>query len=158
MSHPSISANPYMEKALELANYAPVTGDVPVGAVVVCNDRIVGVGWNAREAGKRITAHAELIALEAAAQELGRWKLDGCDLYVTLEPCSMCASAIVQARIRSLYFAAWDPKAGAAGSVIDLFHQAWLNHQVTVYEGIMEEAGKALLQDFFRNLRQSPTD
>ncbi len=149
----AIRPNAFMEKALMCAARALATGDVPIGAVVIRDGVIVGEGWNTREAEKQVTGHAELMALENGCRTLGDWKLEDCDLYVTLEPCSMCASAIIQARIRSVYFGAWDPKAGAAGSVIDLFHQPWLNHQVTVYEGIMEEHCQALLLDFFRNLR-----
>ena len=147
------ASNPFMEQALLAAHHALASCDVPVGAVVVHKGRIVGTGWNRREAEKRVTAHAEMMALEAACRTLGRWKLDDCDLYVTLEPCSMCASAMMQARICSVYFGAWDPKAGAAGSVIDLFNESWVNHHVTVYEGIMEDPCKQMLIDFFSNLR-----
>lgn len=152
--------NPFMAQALLAAKNTVASCDVPVGAVVVHKDRIIGTGWNRREAEKSVTAHAEMMALEAACRTLGRWKLDDCDLYVTLEPCSMCASAMMQARIRSVYFGAWDPKAGAAGSAIDLFNESWVSHHVTVYEGIMEVPCKQMLIDFFRDLRhgQNPAD
>ena len=147
-------SNPFMECAVQAAQFAAFSQDVPVGAVVVHQGKVIGTGWNRREAENRITAHAEMMALEEACRTLGSWKLNDCDLYVTLEPCSMCASAIMQARIRALYFGAWDPKAGAAGSVIDLFREPWVNHHVTVYEGMMADRCKALLSDFFKNLRR----
>ena len=147
--------NPYMAQALECARNALLTGDVPVGAVVIKDDLVVGAGWNRREADHTVTAHAEILALEAANRTLGSWRLDDCDLYVTLEPCSMCASAIMQARMRAVYFGAWDPKAGAAGSVMDLFSEPWVNHRVVVYEGIMEQACRNLLDDFFKALRKA---
>jgi tRNA(adenine34) deaminase len=145
--------NQYMALALKAAGQSASSGDVPVGAVVVHGSHVIGTGWNRREAESRVTAHAEIIALEEACWVLGSWKLNDCDLYVTLEPCCMCASAIMQARIRSVYFGAWDPKAGAAGSVMDLFREPWVNHQVMVYEGIMADRCHALLTEFFRNLR-----
>ena len=148
-----LQRNPFMEQAILCAQNAGKTSDVPVGAVVVQNGKIVGTGWNCREAENRVIGHAEIMAMEEANKGLGSWRLDDCDLYVTLEPCSMCASAIVQARIRSVYFGAWDPKAGAAGSVMNLFGATWLNHRVTVYEGIMEEPCRKLLDDFFKALR-----
>lgn len=145
---------PFMEEATRLAKRATTTGDVPIGAVVVKDGIVIGSGWNRREAANKVTGHAELMALEAACEHLGSWRLDGCDLHVTLEPCAMCASAIIQARIRAVYFGAWDPKAGAAGSVINLFAEPWLNHRAEVYEGIMEQSCKSLLDDFFAQLRK----
>jgi tRNA(adenine34) deaminase len=147
--------NPHMAQALDCARRALQTGDVPVGAVVVKDGQVVGTGWNRREADHKVTAHAEILAIEAANRTVGSWRLDDCDLYVTLEPCAMCASAIMQARIRAVYFGAWDPKAGVAGSVMDLFSEPWVNHRVVVYEGIMEQACKALLDTFFKQLRKS---
>ena len=149
---------PHMELAILLANRALQRGDVPVGAVVVREGVVVGSGWNQREDCHKVTGHAELMALEDACRQLGSWRLDGCDLFVTLEPCTMCASAIIQARIRSVYFGAWDPKAGAAGSVMNLFEEPWINHRVTVYEGIMEQPCRALLEAFFGRLRQRMED
>ncbi len=147
--------NPLMAQALDCARRASQTGDVPVGAVVVKDGQVVGTGWNRREADHKVTAHAEILAIEAANRTLGSWRLDGCDLYVTLEPCSMCASAIMQARMRAVYFGAWDPKAGAAGSVMNLFSEPWVNHRVVVYEGIMEQACRDLLDNFFKELRKA---
>jgi len=144
---------PFMKEALRLAERATATGDVPIGAVVVKDGKVIGSGWNRREAENKVTGHAELMALEAACAYLGSWRLDGCDLHVTLEPCAMCASAIIQARVRAVYFGAWDPKAGAAGSVINLFAEPWLNHRVEVYEGIMDQPCKAVLDEFFTQLR-----
>lgn len=145
---------PFMRQAMDLARLAQQHGDVPIGAVVVRDGTVIGTGWNRREHLNKVTGHAEIMALEAACAYLGSWRLDGCDIHVTLEPCSMCASAIVQARIRAVYFGAWDPKAGAAGSVMDLFAAPWLNHRVEVYEGIMEQPCKEMLDAFFHQLRQ----
>ena len=147
--------NPWMAQALDCARQALQIGDVPVGAVVVKDGQVVGTGWNRREADHKVTAHAEILAIEAANRTLGSWRLDGCDLYVTLEPCSMCASAIMQARMRAVFFGAWDPKAGAAGSVMNLFSEPWVNHRVVVYEGIMEQACRDLLDNFFKELRKA---
>ena len=139
-----------MEVALEEARLALGTDDVPVGAVVIGPDGVVtGRGHNAREATGDPTAHAEMIALREAAAGLGRWRLDACPLVVTLEPCAMCAGAIVLARIPRLVLGAWDPKAGAAGSVHDLVRDRRLNHQVEVVGGVLEEECGALLQAFF---------
>lgn len=143
-----------MECALQAAQNTASSQDVPVGAIVVHQNKVIGTGWNRREAENRITAHAEMMALEEACRVQGTWKLNDCELYVTLEPCSMCASAILQARIRAVYFGAWDPKSGAAGSVFNLFREPWVNHHVTVYEGIMADHCQTLLSDFFRNLRR----
>lgn len=143
-----------MEVALEEARLALGTDDVPVGAVVIGPDGVVsGRGHNAREATADPTAHAELIALREAAAGLGRWRLDDCTLVVTLEPCAMCAGAIVLARIPRLVIGAWDPKAGAAGSVHDLVRDRRLNHRVEVVGGVLEEECGALLQAFFSERR-----
>ncbi len=146
--------NPFMQEALMVAaQKTKASGDVPVGAVVVKDGTIISFGWNVREAKQSVLGHAEMMAIEAACSALQSWRLDGCDLYVTLEPCAMCASAIIQARMRAVYFGTWDTKAGAAGSVINLFNEPWLNHRVIVYEGMMEVACKKLLTDFFKDLR-----
>lgn len=142
-----------MSLALQQARLAMEKDDVPVGAVIVAGSRVISAGRNLREVKKSATAHAEIAAIEAACEILGTWRLTGCDLYVTLEPCIMCAGAIINARIRSLYFGAFDPKAGACGSVTDVFRLRQLNHQVTVYSGIMEDACSALLKVFFLNKR-----
>ncbi|KGM14104.1 tRNA adenosine(34) deaminase TadA [Cellulomonas bogoriensis] len=144
-----------MRGALDEARLALVTGDVPVGALVVDPDgRVVGRGHNAREATGDPTAHAEVLALRTAAQHLGRWRLDDCTLVVTLEPCAMCAGALVLARVPRLVLGAWDPKAGATGSVHDLARDRRLNHQVEVYGGVLADECAALLRDFFAAHRQ----
>ncbi|HEY3545843.1 MAG TPA: tRNA adenosine(34) deaminase TadA, partial [Propionicimonas sp.] len=140
--------------ALTEARAATATGDVPVGCVVVdSTGAVVGRGRNAREATGDPTAHAEVLALRDAARTLGRWRLDDCTLVVTLEPCAMCAGAIVLARIHRLVLGAWDPKAGAAGSVHDLVRDRRLNHRVEVVGGVLEAECGAVLQDFFADRR-----
>lgn len=140
----------WMDRALAEARGALLTGDVPIGAVVVGPDGVVlGSGRNAREARGDATAHAEIEALRAASEALGSWRLVGCTLVVTLEPCTMCAGALVLARVDRLVFGAWDPKAGAAGSVRDVVRDRRLNHAVEVVPGIREEACSTLLRDFF---------
>jgi tRNA(adenine34) deaminase len=140
--------------ALAEARLAPGTGDVPVGAVVVgpAGD-VVGRGHNAREATGDPTAHAEVLALRDAAARLGRWRLDDCMLVVTLEPCAMCAGALVLARVPRLVLGAWDPKAGATGSVHDLVRDRRLNHRVEVVPGVRADECGALLRDFFEAQR-----
>jgi tRNA(adenine34) deaminase len=139
-----------MDRALAEARLALATGDVPVGAVVVdASGEVVGVGHNAREADSDPTAHAELIALRAAASGRGSWRLEDCTLVVTLEPCTMCAGAIVLARIPRLVIGAWDPKAGACGSTRDVVRDARLNHRVEVLGGVRAQECAAMLRDFF---------
>lgn len=143
-----------MGEALAEARLAPGTGDVPVGAVVVGpGGDVVGRGRNAREATGDPTAHAEVLALRDAAAHLGAWRLDGCTLVVTLEPCAMCAGAIVLARVARLVLGAWDPKAGAAGSVYDLVRDRRLNHRVEVLAGVRADECGALLTEFFSDRR-----
>ncbi|MFC8732114.1 nucleoside deaminase [Luteimicrobium sp. NPDC057192] len=143
-----------MGLALVEAGAAPATGDVPVGAVVVDSDGVVvGAGRNAREATGDPTAHAEVMALRAAAATLGRWRLDGCTLVVTLEPCAMCAGAIVLARVPRVVLGAWDPKAGATGSVWDLVRDPRSVHRVEVVGGVRDEECGHLLRTFFENQR-----
>lgn len=143
----------YMGLALKEAEAARVAGEVPVGAVVVHQGRIVGVGRNAPVGSNDPTAHAEIAALRAAAQTLGNYRLDDCELFVTLEPCAMCSGAMLHARIRRVVFGAADPKTGVAGSVLDLFAQPRLNHQTLVSGGVRAEECGALLSDFFRTRR-----
>ena len=146
-----------MSLALAEARLAGAEGEVPVGAIVVASGQIVGRGRNGRERLEDPTAHAELAALRAAARTLGRWRLSGCALYVTLEPCFMCAGALVNARLDRLVFAAKDPKAGAVGSLADVCRDARLNHQLAVTGGVMEVECGALLRDFFRQRRKKGT-
>jgi tRNA(adenine34) deaminase len=140
-----------MVSALAEARLAPATGDVPVGAVVLGPDGVeLARGRNAREALGDPTAHAEVVVLRAAAAVLGSWRLTGCTLVVTLEPCTMCAGALVLARVSRLVFGAWDAKAGAAGSVRDVVRDARLNHRIEVLAGVREEEASTLLRTFFR--------
>ena len=143
----------YMKAALRLAQKAAEEGEVPVGAVVVCEGRIVGRGRNRRETRKNALHHAEIEAIGKACKKLGGWRLHQCDLYVTLEPCPMCAGAIINARIKTVYYGAPDPKAGSCGSLINLFELPY-NHQPALVPGIMEDECAAVLRSFFRALRQ----
>jgi len=146
----------WMREALALAASAQARGEVPVGAIVVCEDTIVGRGGNAPIAANDPTAHAEIAALRGAATALNNYRLSNCDLYVTLEPCVMCAGAIIHARIRRLVFGAYDPKTGACGSVIDLFAQPRLNHHTAVAGGALAAECGALLSAFFAARRAAP--
>ena len=142
----------YMAQALDLAREAGAEGEVPVGCVIVRGEEIVGRGRNRREGDKSALAHAELEAIRQANQTLGGWRLWECTLYVTLEPCPMCAGAIINARIPRVVYGASDSKFGACRSVCSLFDMAF-NHHPTVEAGVMEQQAQALMQDFFRNLR-----
>ncbi|GAA1357449.1 tRNA adenosine(34) deaminase TadA [Arthrobacter koreensis] len=143
-----------MELALEQARAALDTGDVPIGAVVVGPDgSILGTGRNEREATGDPTAHAEVVAIREAAAALGEWRLEGCTLVVTLEPCAMCAGAIVLARIPRVVFGAWDEKAGASGSVFEILREPRLNHWVEVFPGVREDECAHLLREFFGSRR-----
>ena len=142
----------FMTEALALAKEAALAGEVPVGCVIVRGDQIVGRGRNRRESDKTALGHAELDAIRQACQTLGGWRLWECTLYVTLEPCPMCAGAIVNARIPRVVYGAKDTKSGACGSVCDLFSMDF-NHHPAVEAGILEEESAALLSDFFQNLR-----
>ena len=142
----------YMSLALELAREAAKLGEVPVGAVAVWDGEVVGTGFNRRETGKNALAHAELESIDTACRKLGGWRLHRCDLYVTLEPCPMCAGAIVNARIRRVVFGARDPKAGCFGSVSD-FAALPFNHRPEVVGGVLAEACAAELSAFFQRLR-----
>ena len=142
-----------MREALALARAAGERGEVPVGAVAVFEGRIVGRGVNARESARDPTAHAELLAIQEAARSLGRWRLSGVTVVVTLEPCAMCAGAMVLARVEKLVYAAPDPKAGAVGSLMDLSQDPRLNHRFPVERGILAEEAGELLRAFFRARR-----
>jgi tRNA(adenine34) deaminase len=142
-----------MREALVEAAKAAALGEVPVGALAVRDGAIVGRGCNRKETDRDPTAHAEMIALREASQTLGGWRLVGVTLYCTLEPCAMCAGAMVQARLPRLVWAADDPKMGAGGSVIDLLHHAGLNHRVEVVRGVLAEEAQAQLAEFFNSLR-----
>ena len=148
----------WMRLALAEAERALATQDVPVGAIAVHEGQVIGRGYNRREADKDPTAHAEIIAIRQAAATLGSWRLDGVTLYCTLEPCAMCAGAMVLARLPRLVYAATDPKAGAAGSVTDIARHHRLNHHVHVERGLYADEAGQLLREFFRGLRQSSRD
>ena len=147
----------YMRRALELAAQAAAEGDVPVGCVIVRDGAVVGRGRNRRETEHTALGHAELDAIRQACGALGGWRLSRCALYVTLEPCPMCAGAIINARVGTVCYGARDEKAGACGSVLDLFAERF-NHRPRVYGGVLKEACAALLQDFFHDLRKNSPD
>lgn len=143
----------FMKKAIELARLCAHEGEVPVGAVIVKNGEIVGTGRNRRELGKNALAHAEIEAINNACIRLGGWRLWECEMFVTLEPCPMCAGAIINSRIRRVVFGAYDKKAGSCGSVVNLFDFPY-NHKPEIIGGIFEEECAADLSDFFKNLRR----
>jgi tRNA(adenine34) deaminase len=143
----------WMRRALELARHAGEAGEVPVGALVVMNDEVIGEGWNQPIVSHDPTAHAEIVALRAAAQRMKNYRLPGAYLYVTLEPCAMCAGAVVHARIERVVYGAPDPKAGAAGSVFNLLQSASLNHRAEVIGGVMSDECGRMLQQFFQRRR-----
>lgn len=143
----------YMQAALAEARAAAAAEEVPVGAIIVFENRIVGIGQNRVLRTKDPTAHAEVVALRLAAMTLNNYRLTGCTLYTTLEPCSMCSGAILHSRIARLVFATPDPKAGAAGSVLSVINHPRLNHSVEVSSGLLAEESSALLRDFFRSRR-----
>lgn len=143
----------YMQAALEEAQKAFDLGEVPIGAVIVRNGEIIGRGHNERNTGKSPLLHAEITAIGQAAEAVGDWRLEDCSLYVTIEPCPMCAGAIVQARIPLVVFGARNAKAGCAGSILDLLREPRFNHQATVLEGVLETDCRRMMQRFFRSLR-----
>ncbi|MGQ0809751.1 MAG: tRNA adenosine(34) deaminase TadA [Nitrospiraceae bacterium] len=142
-----------MQLALEHAKLAPALGEVPIAALLVLDGQILAQAHNYREVWQDPTAHAEIVAIRAAARRRPSWRLTGVTLYVTVEPCLMCAGAIIQSRVSRLVFGARDPKAGACGSVFDIPAERRLNHRIEVTGGVLEEQSQALLQTFFRNLR-----
>ena len=143
-----------MAEALAQARLAAAEGEVPIGAVVVADGRVVGRGRNAREWLNDPTAHAEILALQEASRELGRWRLSGATMYATLEPCPMCAGALVNARVDRLVYAVTDPKAGAVDTLFDVVRDPRLNHRVEIASGVLAEECGALLREFFRQRRK----
>jgi tRNA(adenine34) deaminase len=143
----------FMHRALELAQRAALDAEVPVGALLVRGDDVIGEGWNRPIISQDPTAHAEVVALRAAAQRLQNYRLERTTLYVTLEPCAMCMGAALNARVSRVVFGAWDPKAGACGSVIDLPREPKLTHRVDVFGGVCSDESAALLRDFFESRR-----
>lgn len=144
----------FMKKAIEIAQKAAAIGEVPIGAVVVKDEDIIASGYNLRETEQRSVAHAELIAIDEACKALGTWRLEGCTLYVTLEPCPMCSGAIVLSRVERVVYGASDPKGGCAGTLMNLLDEPRFNHQAIVTSGVLEEECGEMLSSFFRDLRQ----
>ena len=143
----------FMQKALELAKISAAEGEVPVGAIIVKGDEIVGTGRNRREYGKNALYHAEIEAIDNACKTLDGWRLWECDMYVTLEPCPMCAGAIINSRIKTVYYGASDLKAGSFGSVVD-FNSLPYNHKPEIVSGVMQDEAGKMLSDFFKGLRE----
>ncbi len=144
----------YMKEAIRQAKKAAALGEVPIGCVIVYEGRIIGRGYNRRNTDKNTLCHAEITAIRRASKAMGDWRLEGCTLYVTLEPCQMCAGAIVQARIPEVVMGCMNPKAGCGGSILNLLEMPQFNHQAAVYRGVLEEECSRLLKDFFTDLRK----
>lgn len=143
----------YMKEALKLAKKAYALGEVPIGCVIVYEDKIIGRGYNRRKTDKNTLSHAEITAINKASKKMGDWRLEECTLYVTLEPCQMCAGAIVQARIPTVYMGCMNPKAGCAGSILNILQMPEFNHQVDVHSGVLAEECSIMLKNFFKELR-----
>lgn len=144
----------YMKKAVKLAEKAASLGEVPIGCVIVYKDKIIGRGYNRRKTDKNTLSHAELTAIKKASRVIGDWRLEGCTMYVTLEPCQMCAGAIVQARMDRVVIATMSPKSGCAGSIINLLQMEEFNHQVEITTGVLADECSGILSDFFTDLRK----
>lgn len=145
----------YMKAAIREAKKASALGEVPIGCVIVHEDKIIGRGYNRRIADKNVLSHAEILAIKKACKKIGDWRLENCVMYVTLEPCPMCAGAIVQARLPKVVIACMNPKAGCAGSVMNLLNEKGFNHQVETEVGVMGEECSQMLTSFFKELRQN---
>ena len=143
----------YMKEALKQAKKAYALGEVPIGCVIVYEDKIVARGYNRRNTDKNTLAHAEITAINRASKKLGDWRLEGCTLYVTLEPCQMCSGAIIQSRITNVVMGCMNPKAGCGGSILNILEMPQFNHQANVIRHVMEEECSQILQDFFKELR-----
>lgn len=143
----------YMSAALKQAKKAYQLGEVPIGCIIVYQDKIIARGYNRRNTDKSTLSHAEIIAIKKASKILGDWRLEGCTLYVTLEPCQMCSGAIVQARIPHVVMGCMNPKAGCGGSILNLLNMPQFNHQVSITSGVLEEDCKNILTHFFQELR-----
>lgn len=144
----------YMKEALKQAQKAYALGEVPIGCVIVYEGRIIGRGYNRRTIDKNTIAHAEMIAIEKASKKMGDWRLEDCTMYVTLEPCQMCSGAIVQSRMKKVVIGCMNPKAGCAGSVLNLLQMEQFNHQVELEIGVLGEECSAMMKQFFKELRQ----
>ncbi|MGN1160519.1 MAG: tRNA adenosine(34) deaminase TadA [Lachnospiraceae bacterium] len=143
----------YMRAAIREAKKAYALGEVPIGCVIVYQDKIIGRGYNRRNTDKSTLAHAEITAIRKASKKMGDWRLEDCTLYVTLEPCQMCAGAIVQARVKRVVMACMNPKAGCAGSILNILDMPQFNHQVEMTKGVLEEECSTMLSTFFKELR-----
>lgn len=143
----------YMKEAIEEAKKAEAMNEVPIGAVIVYNNEIIARGYNQRETTQRSDSHAEMMAIQLANEKLGSWRLEKCTLYVTLEPCPMCAGAIIQSRIPRVVYGASDPKAGCAGTLMNLLNESRFNHQAEVVSGVLKNECAELLTNFFKKLR-----
>lgn len=143
----------YMREALKQAKRAYLLGEVPIGCVIVYQDKIIGRGYNRRNTNKTTLAHAELAAISKASKSMGDWRLEDCTIYITLEPCQMCAGAIVQARIKRAVIGTMNPKAGCGGSILNLLQMEEFNHQVEISTGILKKECTEVLQNFFKELR-----
>jgi tRNA(adenine34) deaminase len=144
----------YMRTAIKQAEKAGAIGEVPIGCVIVYEDKIIARGYNRRTVDKNVLSHAEINAIRKACRKIGDWRLEGCTMYVTLEPCPMCAGAIVQARIPRVVIGCMNAKAGCAGSVLDMLHEEGFNHQVETETGVLGEECSQMMKDFFRELRE----
>ena len=144
----------FMKEAIRQAKKARALEEVPIGCVIVCDGKIIARGYNRRNTDKNTLSHAELNAIRKASKKLGDWRLEGCTMYVTLEPCQMCAGALVQSRIDRVVIGSMNPKAGCAGSVLNLLEMDGFNHKVEVEQGILQEECSSMLSDFFRELRE----
>lgn len=145
----------YMREALKEAEKARKLNEVPIGCVIVKGDKIIGRGYNRRMKDKNTLSHAELNAIKKASKKLKDWRLDDCEMYVTTEPCQMCAGAIVQSRIKKVYIGCMNPKAGCAGSIMNLLQVEEFNHQVEIESGVLEEECSGILKDYFKELRNN---
>lgn len=148
----------FMRQALTQARKAQALNEVPIGCVIVCGGKVIARGYNRRNTDKSVLGHAELAAMKKASRVTGDWRLEGCTMYVTLEPCQMCAGAAVQARISRVVIGAMNPKAGCAGSILNLMDMQQFNHQIPVTRGVLEQECSRLLTDFFKRLRAGKRD
>ena len=144
----------YMREAIRQAKKAYLIGEVPIGCVIVCQDKIIGRGYNRRTIDKNPLAHAELTAIRKASRKMGDWRLEGCTMYVTLEPCQMCSGAIVQSRMDKVVVGGMNPKAGCAGSILNLLQMKEFNHQAELVTGVLEEECSRMMKMFFKELRE----
>lgn len=144
----------FMKEAIRQAKKALAIGEVPIGCVIVYNDKIIGRGYNRRITDKNTLSHAELNAIKKASKVMGDWRLDDCEMYITLEPCQMCSGAIVQSRIRKVYIGTMNPKAGCAGSILNLLQVPQFNHQVEIEKDILHDECSTMLTSFFKELRK----